>query len=156
MNEGNVAKEFTYVFSTGKYIDSNKLEGKVQLAETGKLDSTLLVALYDNITDTAVLKLKPTYIAKLNGNGSFRFHHLPSKLFNVFVMPNDYSKKYDDSTKLFGFLNNARMPIIVITIPPTIKIAVLCSLRNKEINAVKEIVIVIKIISPVITPEAMM
>ena len=30
---------------------------------------------------------------------------MPSGQFNAFVLPNDYSKKYDDSTKVFGFLN---------------------------------------------------
>ncbi|HYM92676.1 MAG TPA: Ig-like domain-containing protein, partial [Chitinophagaceae bacterium] len=36
-NEGNVLKNFTYVFSTGNSIDSLQLRGKVILAENGKL-----------------------------------------------------------------------------------------------------------------------
>ena len=40
-NEGNVIKGFTYVFSTGPYIDSLELHGNVVLAETGKTDSTI-------------------------------------------------------------------------------------------------------------------
>ncbi|MFL9482033.1 Ig-like domain-containing protein [Chitinophagaceae bacterium LWZ2-11] len=106
INEGNVFKEFTYVFSTGNKIDSGGLHGKVILAETGKLDSTLIVVLYNNLDDTAVLKTKPRYYAKLDGKGNFSFHFLPKGMFNAFVMPNDYSKKYDDSTKIFGFLDH--------------------------------------------------
>ncbi|MFX6759384.1 Ig-like domain-containing protein, partial [Acinetobacter baumannii] len=34
VNEGNVAKNFTYVFSTGNTIDNNSFSGKVILAET--------------------------------------------------------------------------------------------------------------------------
>jgi hypothetical protein len=30
---------------------------------------------------------------------------LPKATYNIFVLPNDYSKKYDDTTKLFGFVN---------------------------------------------------
>ena len=103
INEGNALKGFTYSFSTGKYIDSNKLTGNVMLAETGKIDTTLIAVLYSNLNDTAVLKTKPQYMAKINGKGDFSFNHLPNKAFNLFVMPNDYSKKYDDSTKMFAF-----------------------------------------------------
>ena len=35
-NEGNPYKDFTYVFSTGKTIDSLTLSGTVLMAETGK------------------------------------------------------------------------------------------------------------------------
>ena len=45
-NEGNVMKEFTYTFSTGPYIDSLELHGKVILAENGRADSTLIVLLH--------------------------------------------------------------------------------------------------------------
>ena len=45
INEGNPYKNFTYVFSTGNTIDSLMLTGKVLIAETGKADSTLILAL---------------------------------------------------------------------------------------------------------------
>lgn len=102
-NEGNPAKNFTYVFSTGSTIDNNTFSGKVILAEDGKIDTTLIAVLYNNLNDTAVLKQRPKYIAKVNGDGSFTFKYLPKGNFALFAMPNDYSKKYDDSTKLFAF-----------------------------------------------------
>src|SRR5687767_3180884 len=44
INENNILKQFTYIFSTGQYIDSLQLKGKVFLAESGKpADSTLIV-----------------------------------------------------------------------------------------------------------------
>ena len=36
VDEGNIAKNFSYVFSTGNYLDSGELHGKVLIAETGK------------------------------------------------------------------------------------------------------------------------
>jgi Bacterial Ig-like domain len=48
VNEGNVYKNFTYVFSTGGTLASGKLSGKVQQAETGTIDSTLIVILHRN------------------------------------------------------------------------------------------------------------
>lgn len=106
INEGNIAHNKQYIFSTGKTIDQHYITGKVINAEDGKIDSTLLAVLYANTSDTAVYKLKPKYIAKLDGKGFFRFNNLPAATFNLFVLPNDYSKKYDDSTKTFAFLNN--------------------------------------------------
>jgi hypothetical protein len=109
VNEGNVAPNYTYVFSTGNYIDSGRIQGKVLLAESGKVDSTLIVVLQPIKNDTAIFKNKPLYYAKLNGKGNFGFDFLPFTQFNVFVLPNDYTKKYDDSTKLFAFLNEPVM-----------------------------------------------
>ena len=106
VNEGNIATNKTYIFSTGNTIDKNTIKGKVLLAKDGKIDSTLIVVLHLNLNDTAVVKLKPTYLVRVDGSGNFKFTNLPNKAFNIFVMQNDYSKKYDDSTKLFGFLNN--------------------------------------------------
>ncbi|NCW13189.1 MAG: hypothetical protein EBV82_08535, partial [Chitinophagia bacterium] len=105
VNEGNIAKGFTYVFSTGNYIDTGIFKGSVRIAETGEIDSTLLVVLHPINKDSAIFKDKPVYYTKLNGKGQFEFKFLPYQKFNAFVVPNDYTKRYDDSTKLFGFLN---------------------------------------------------
>jgi hypothetical protein len=110
VNEGNVAKELTYVFSTGNKIDSNQYNGYVFLAESGKPDSTLLVVLHNNLNDSAIQKNKPRYYAKVNGKGYFSFKYLPEGKFSVYVVPDDFSKKYDDSTKTFAFLNE---PILI-------------------------------------------
>ena len=105
VNEGNIAQNFTYVFSTGEYLDTGKIQGTVQIAETGKIDSTLIVVLHPVGNDTAIFKNKPLYYTKLNGKGKFGFDFLPFTHYNLFVIPNDYAKKYDDSTKLFAFNN---------------------------------------------------
>lgn len=106
LNEGNSLRNFTYTFSTGSFIDSNQLTGKMVLAETGKVDTTLVAALYKNTNDTAVIKTKPNYLAKINGDGSFTFSNLPATNFTLYIMPNDYTKKYDDSTKMFAFADS--------------------------------------------------
>jgi len=104
VNEGNVAKNLTYVFSTGNHIDNGTLSGKVIIAETGKKDTTLLAVLHNNLNDTSIRKNNPTYITRLDSAGNFKFRYLAPGTYNVFVLPNEYSKKYDDSTKMFAFL----------------------------------------------------
>ena len=105
VNEGNIAQDFSYVFSTGDQIDSGRLYGTVKVAETGKVDSTLLVILQPIDNDSAIFKNKPLYYTKINGKGKFGFDFLPNSQFNIFVVPNDYNKRYDDSTKFFAFAN---------------------------------------------------
>jgi hypothetical protein len=107
VNEGNILKNFTYVFSTGASLDTGKINGKVILAENGRVDSSLLVILQPAEKDSAIFKERPNYYTKLNGKGEFGFNFLPKGAYNIFVLPNDYSKKYDDSTKLFAFLDSA-------------------------------------------------
>jgi len=105
VNEGNILQNFTYVFSTGNTIDSNSLTGKVILAENGKTDSTLIVVLHSNLSDTAITKLRPRYYTTLNGEGAFRFENLPATDFLVYVVPKESFTKQYDSTRLFAFLN---------------------------------------------------
>jgi hypothetical protein len=110
VNEGNIFQNYTYVFSTGNQIDTGKLFGKVQIAETGMVDSTLIAVLHPIENDSAIFKDKPTYFTRINGRGIFEFKFLPSTNFNIYIVPNDYNKRYDDSTKLFAFLNNTVHP----------------------------------------------
>jgi hypothetical protein len=106
VNEGNILKNFTYVFSTGTRLDTGKIYGKVILAENGRVDSTFLVILQPAGKDSAIFKERPNYYTKLNGKGQFGFNFLPKSAYNIFVLPNDYTKKYDDSTKFFAFLDS--------------------------------------------------
>jgi hypothetical protein len=105
VNEGNPYKNFTYVFSTGNTLADGELNGQVQLAQTGKADSTLIVILHKNLNDSAIKKLKPDYYTRLDSGGHFHFRYLENGTYNVFVLPNDFTKKYDDSSKTFAFAN---------------------------------------------------
>ena len=106
INEGNVLNNFVYTFSTGSYIDSLELEGKVMMAETGKIDSSLNVLLYKNASDTDVTTRRPDYIAKIKGDGSFTFKNLPSGNFKIFALKDgDGNKYYNAATESFAFFD---------------------------------------------------
>jgi hypothetical protein len=110
VNENNIIQNYTYVFSTGNQIDTGKLYGKVQIAETGLVDSTLIAVLHPVENDSAIFNDKPNYYTRINGQGIFEFKFLPYKAFDIYIVPNDYNKRYDDSTKLFAFLNSSVNP----------------------------------------------
>jgi hypothetical protein len=129
-NEGNVMEGFTYTFSTGPYIDSLELSGKVVLAQTGNTDSTLIVMLHTSGDDSSVVNQKPRYIAKLNGKGEFVFKNLPPKTFYLYALKDEGGTgRYFNEKQLFAF---ADKPVIMkASIPP----AVLYAYATEQIAA---------------------
>jgi len=108
INEGNPVKNFSFIFSTGSYIDSLEFSGNVRLAETGKTDSTLLVFLYKDLDDSAVLKHKPKYITRLDSSGNFTFHNLPGGIYNVYALKDESGQKvYNHDDELFAFADSS-------------------------------------------------
>ena len=106
VNEGNVVKNFNYTFSTGSIIDSLEIKGKVVLAESGKVDSSMLILLYKDAPDSAVLSRKPNYISKVNGEGIFVFNNLPSAQFSIYALKDeDGNKYYSTKSETFAFIN---------------------------------------------------
>ena len=113
-NEGNPYRNFSYVFSTGSYLDSLQLRGRVTLAETGRVDSTLLVFLYRNLSDSAVYKEKPRYVTRLDTAGRFVFHNLPPGVYNVFALKDESGQRvYSRDDETFAFLDSS------VTLPDT-------------------------------------
>ncbi|MDE3249925.1 MAG: Ig-like domain-containing protein [Bacteroidota bacterium] len=109
-NEGNVLRNFTYVFSTGPTIDSFTLGGKVLVAQTGTADSTLIVVLHRNGADSAVQKERPRFYAKLDSSGNFLFRHLPAGTFYLYAMKDASGQKRYLSRDLFAFADS---PIVI-------------------------------------------
>ena len=108
INENNQLKNFRYVFSTGATLDSLEFSGKVTEAETGKVDSTLIVMLYKNLNDSAVNKLKPKYIARVDGEGNFIFQNLSPGEYKVYALKDmDGSKTYNSKSETFAFADSA-------------------------------------------------
>jgi uncharacterized protein (DUF2141 family) len=120
INENNPYPNFSYVFSTGSYIDSLRFSGKVLLAETGRADSTLLVFLYNNLGDSAVYKEKPRYIAKVDSSGNFTFDHLAGGAYNVFALKDESGQRmYNNNTQLFAFADS---PVHISPVKKTISL----------------------------------
>jgi hypothetical protein len=106
VNEGNVLRNFTYIFSTGSVLDSGRLFGKVRLAKNYKADSTLLVVLHRHHDDSAVAKETPRYIARLDSLGRFRFRHIATGEYSIYALKDVGDKKYHDKSELFAFYDH--------------------------------------------------
>ena len=104
INEGNILKDFHYEFSTGAYLDSAFLTGQVFIAQTGGVDSTLIVVLHRNLDDSAVAKEKPRYFTRLKGDGSFLFRNLKPGPYGIFGLKDQNGdRKYDQPSELIAF-----------------------------------------------------
>lgn len=111
INEANVLRNFTYIFSTGASLDSLRFSGKVIIAQTGKTDSTLLVFLYKMLEDSAVIKERPRYIARVDKDGNFTFRNLPAGTFAIYAVKDEGGqRRYLSRTQLFAFSDT---PVIV-------------------------------------------
>jgi uncharacterized protein (DUF2141 family) len=104
INEGNILKNFTYIFSTGPYLDSMELTGTVILASTGKPDSTLMAILHKGTDDSAVIKERPRYIARLDSLGRFHFRHIAPGTYAVYALKDESgTNRYSSKSQLFAF-----------------------------------------------------
>lgn len=111
VNEGNVVREFTYTFSTGPFIDSLTLRGNVVLAETGKVDTTLIVMLHTLAEDSAVVNQKPRYVTRLDGRGGFLFKNLPPRVYYLYALKDENNtRRYFNDKQLFAF---AEGPVVI-------------------------------------------
>lgn len=104
VNERNPIEDFQYVVSTGDYMDSLQLTGKVLVAETGKPDSNIAVMLYSNLEDSVVSKEKPLYLSKTKGDGSYRFRNLKPGTYRLFALKEeDRDYQYTQPDELIAF-----------------------------------------------------
>jgi len=80
LTEGNVNKNFKYVFSTGSYIDSLVLRGHLNNAYSGEAEKEFLVALYSadrkSGRDSFLLKERPDYYAFSDEEGGFEMTNI--------------------------------------------------------------------------------
>lgn len=115
-NEGNPFNQFKYVFSTGNYIDSLSLRGKVKSAYDKEVESFVSVLLYevnDTFTDSIVYNQTPKYVTNtLDSLKTFQLENLKAGKY-LLVALKDYNSnnKYNPKTDKIGFIKE------LITIP---------------------------------------
>lgn len=120
VNEGNILRNFTYVFSTGDHIDSGSFGGNVLLALTGRPDSSLVVVLHKKLEDSAVFKDRPRYLTRVDTTGHFQFEHIEKGRYAVYAMKDEgNSHKYLSKSQLFAFAD-APVDVSSATAPLTL------------------------------------
>ena len=99
LHEGNVFKDYVYSFSTGDYIDTLRIAGKVLNAEDKKPIEDVYVGLYaadrENL-DSLPMTVQPNYISKTDKDGNFSLNGLADKKYLVFALKDVNSNRYFD------------------------------------------------------------
>ncbi|OYX83178.1 MAG: hypothetical protein B7Y83_12345 [Flavobacteriales bacterium 32-34-25] len=118
-NEGNPLNQFKYVFSTGDYIDSLAIGGKVKYAYEKEPESFISVLLYevnDTYKDSIIYSQKdsekkipgPTYITNtLDSLKTFRLENLKAGKFRLIALKDlNNNNKFDPKTEKIGFIKD--------------------------------------------------
>ena len=133
LNEGNILQNFSYVFSTGDYVDSLSMRGQVVFAYNQEPVENATVMLYKNDNDTLSLamlplKVKPYYVSKTNKNGKFYFSGLADTSYLMFaVLDQNYSMTFDQPNEDIAFIDSMVVP--QFRPPPEIDSAVIDTLK---------------------------
>jgi hypothetical protein len=115
-NEGNPYKQFKYIFSTGTYIDSLSLKGRIKDAHDKKTDAFVSVMLYEanaKNTDSLVYKKNPRYITNtLDTAKTFKLENLKAgKYVLVALKDENNNNKFNPKSEKIGFYSS------ILTVP---------------------------------------
>ena len=106
-NEGNPLGDFSYVFSTGDYIDSLKISGSIQDAYSKNTDKNVKIMLYpaENFNDSTVYKEKPLYVGNTLEQTIFQLNNLKEGTYQIIAL-SDKNNNYlfDPKTDKIGFV----------------------------------------------------
>lgn len=114
--EGNPYPFFKYVFSTGTFIDSLKIQGRVSDALNRTADDYVNVMLYEvdsNYTDSIIYKESPRYVVNtLDSLTTFTMENLKPGNYRMVALKEVSSNlKFDPKSDKIGFISE------VITVP---------------------------------------
>lgn len=110
-NEENPLPFFTYVFSTGNYIDSLELTGVITDAFNKKADEFVSIMLYkidSSYTDSTLYKKPPNYITNtLDSAVIFKLKNLKEGKYALFALKDNAGNNlFDQKTDKIGFVED--------------------------------------------------
>lgn len=120
VNESNVLKNFTYVFSTGSKLDSLNISGKVTNTQTGKPEFDATVFIIPLKRDSIFGKKKASIYTSTDSAGNFKLSNLREDTYKVYALKESGGDKiYQQSTDEVAFIKE---PIVLTKNVDTLKI----------------------------------
>ena len=115
-NEGNPYSQFKFIFSTGPYVDSLTVVGRIKDAYSGKTDNFVNVMLYEaneTFNDSTIYKEKPRYVTNtLDSMVNYSLENLKEGRYYIVALKEKSSNyKFDPGYDKIAFLKDP------ITIP---------------------------------------
>lgn len=107
VHEKNTFENFQFVFSTGSFLDSLSISGKIENAENLKTEKGILVMLYKSNEDSAPLKNPPDYFAKTDEAGNYKISNIGSGAYRIFALKDKNSNYlFDQPDEEIGFVSS--------------------------------------------------
>lgn len=107
LNEGNPAQQLQLAFSTGAYLDSLSVGGKVQELLSGKPVADALVSLYRTQDTLNIFNSRPYYLSKTDEEGFYRFNNLKAgEYFLYATLDANANLKTETGNEPFGFIKD--------------------------------------------------
>lgn len=117
LTEGNTNPNLKYVFSTGDYLDSMRVQGTVIDAYTLKPVEGATVMLYTDMGDSVPMNEKPKYFTQTKATGRFNLEYLKEDDYKLFVLKDENQNYlYDMPTEQIGFLDSTIRPFALDTL----------------------------------------
>lgn len=121
LTEGNPAENLRFVFSTGSFIDSLAIQGKLLDAITQEPIENALFMLYEQFSDSVVYKKRPFYFAKSDKAGFFKIENIKSGTFKGVALKDEDLNYLYSKNELIGFLDTL-LRIEGTAVAPTIQL----------------------------------
>lgn len=111
ITEGNAIPNFQFVISTGPYVDSLSITGRVTDAFSLKPVDGIYVMLYEEIYDSVPYLERPVYLAKTDKEGRYGISNIREGKFMMFALEDLNSNfKYDLPNERIAFLDSLVVP----------------------------------------------
>lgn len=86
ITENNIKKNLIFAFSTGPQLDSLTIQGEVKDWNSNKLESDILLGLYDADDTLTIENGKPKYYTYTNSLGKFKFNYLKKGDYKLYAL----------------------------------------------------------------------
>lgn len=113
VNEGNIAKNLSYVFSTGPEIDSLTMSGKITNALTAEAEKDVTVFILPIQRDTLFGKKRPSIYTLTDSSGNYKLNNLRKGTYKVYALKESSGggdKIYQQSSDEIGFIKD---PVVI-------------------------------------------
>ncbi len=115
-NEGNVYKDFKFIFSTYYKIDSFSIAGNLKNAFDLSVPENTFVMIYTNDSDSIPFKQIPDYLARIDSAGSFIIDHIKPGSYKIFAISDLNSNILADEFEARAFLDSLIVPVRIAQI----------------------------------------
>jgi len=106
VNEGNILKNYSYVFSTGNEIDSLSISGKVISSLTKQNLKDVTVFILPISQDSLFGKKKASFFTTTDTSGSFKLSNLRADKYRIYALNEQGGDRiYNGNSEEIGFLN---------------------------------------------------